>query len=136
MYGRQAEIALAAVTRLAEVYDGGRTRLSAAAVARDKGLRAPFVAKLLTAMARAGVVVASPGPGGGYALARAPGAITVHEVVGIFERGDRRAPHPPESGRFIENLRSLHASWDDLARRTTLESLLGRRDATKRTRGR
>ena len=41
MYGKQTETAIASVSRLAEVYDGGKTRLSSADIARDRGLQPP-----------------------------------------------------------------------------------------------
>lgn len=125
MYGRQSEIAIAAATRLAEVYDGGRTRLSAACIARDKGLRAPFVAKLLTSMARAGLVIATPGPGGGYALARPPASISIQDVVEVFEHRGTNGRRSSASG-FTQSVRSLQASWLELARRTSLQSLMGK----------
>ena len=88
MYGRQTETAIAAVSRLSEVYDGGATRLSASEIARDRGLQAPSVAKILTTLSQAGLVGGMPGPGGGYALARDPSEITVRDVFALFERED------------------------------------------------
>lgn len=89
MYGKQTERAIAAVSRLAEVWDEGKTRLSAAEIADQRGLPRPMVAKILTALSQANVVAGSPGPGGGYALARHPSEITFREVYDIFERVDR-----------------------------------------------
>ena len=57
MYGRQTEYAIAVMGRLAEVYDGGETRLSAADVANSRGLQQPFVAKILSQLSQAGLVV-------------------------------------------------------------------------------
>lgn len=88
MYGKQTERAIAAVSRLAEVWDGGRTRLSATQIADQRGLPAPMVAKLLTALSQAGLVSGSPGPGGGYALAKAPDLINLQDVFRLFERED------------------------------------------------
>ncbi len=88
MYGKQTECAIAAVSRLAEVYDDGKTRLNAQEIAEARGLQAPFVAKILTSLSMAGLVKGSRGPGGGYTLARAPKAIRLREVFEIFERDD------------------------------------------------
>jgi len=88
MYGKQTERAIAAMSRLAEVWDGGRTRLSAGDIAENRVLPGPMVAKLLTALAQHGLVRGSPGPGGGYALAKPPSEITLQEVWNIFERPD------------------------------------------------
>ena len=88
MYGKQTENAIAAMSCLAEVYDGGRTRLSASEIARSRGLQGPFVAKILTTLSQAGLVKGSPGPGGGYSLATSPNEITIYEVYRLFERDD------------------------------------------------
>jgi Rrf2 family protein len=89
MYGKQTERAIAAMSRLAEVWDEGKTRLSAADIADQRGLPRPMVAKILTALSQAHLVSGSPGPGGGYALARHPSEISFQEVYDIFERVDR-----------------------------------------------
>ena len=51
MYGKQTETAIAALSRLAEVYDEGRTRLSAAEIASARQLQGPTVAKIMTVLA-------------------------------------------------------------------------------------
>lgn len=88
MYGKQTERAIAALSRLAEVWDGGRTRLSSVDIADNRGLPRPMVAKLLTTLSQGGLVSGSPGPGGGYALARPPKEINFRQVYDLFERPD------------------------------------------------
>ena len=88
MYGKQTERAIGAMSRLAEVWDGGKTRLSAFEIADQRGLPRPMVAKILTTLSQARLVVGSPGPGGGYALSREPSQITLKEVHDLFERID------------------------------------------------
>ena len=89
MYGKQTETAIAAMSRLAEVWDDGKVRMSATEIADSRGLQRPFVAKILTVLSQAGLVTGSPGPGGGYALATAPTKINLHQVFRLFEREDR-----------------------------------------------
>ena len=89
MYGKQTETAIAALSRLAEVWDEGRTRLSAVEIADQRGLPRAMVAKILSALSQASLVNGSPGPGGGYALARAPHQIRLREPYDLFEREDR-----------------------------------------------
>ncbi len=86
MYGKQTEYAIAAMSRLAEVYDGGKTRLSAAGIADARGLQRPIVAKILSALSQAGLVIGSRGPGGGSSLARDPKLIKLYDVFKLFER--------------------------------------------------
>ncbi|MFO0826828.1 MAG: Rrf2 family transcriptional regulator [Phycisphaerales bacterium] len=88
MYGKQTERAIAAMSRLAEVWDGGKTRLSANDIAEQRGLPHAMVAKLLTVLSQAGLVSGSPGPGGGYALARRPDQVALQDVYVLFERED------------------------------------------------
>ncbi len=56
-------------------------RLSAARAAEATAIPAPTVAKLMGALARAGLLVASRGVAGGFALARPAAAISVAEIV-------------------------------------------------------
>ena len=86
MYGKATETAIAAMSRLAEVYDGGRVKLSAADIADERGLQRPFVCKVLTTLASAGLVTGTRGPGGGFTLARDPSDIRIYDVYCLFER--------------------------------------------------
>jgi Rrf2 family protein len=127
-YGKSTQTAIAALSLLAQSYDGGATRLSAADIAATRNLQRPFVAKLLTVLAQARLVVGSPGPGGGYALARPPREITIYEVAAVFERNDgdicplgkgrcgNREPCP-----LHESLRGMDDSIEQLLRGLTLE---------------
>lgn len=88
LFGKSTEVAIAVMSRLAESY-ADETRISAASIARDRGLRGPFVGKVLSALAMAGLVTSVRGPGGGFALAQPPDKICLMDVVIIFERSLR-----------------------------------------------
>ncbi len=88
MYGKATETAIAAMSRLAEVWDDGKTRQSADDIARERGLQRPFVAKVLTTLSQHGLVTGSRGPGGGFHLAREPRKIRLYDVFRLFERED------------------------------------------------
>jgi Rrf2 family iron-sulfur cluster assembly transcriptional regulator len=86
-YGKTAQTAIAAVSRLAEVYDAEKpAKLNSAEIAKVRHLSQPIVAKVLTILSQAGIVNGSPGPGGGYWLSQEPGAIKLYDVVTLFER--------------------------------------------------
>ena len=94
-YGKTAQTAIAAVSRLAEVYDPEkRVKLNSADIAEKRHLPQPIVAKVLTILSQAGIVNGSPGPGGGYWLARPPGEVTLHGVVSLFERLEENVSCP------------------------------------------
>lgn len=69
--------------RLGGVKTAGRT--SAAGLAAATGLALPTVHKLVTALSRAGLLVASRGTGGGIRLARPAAAISLAEIVEAIE---------------------------------------------------
>ena len=129
MYGKQTETAIAALSRLAEVWDGGKTRLSASDIARDRSLQAPFVAKLLTILSQAGLVAGQPGPGGGYALAAHPSKIKLNDVYVLFERDTSSNLCPFGGGvcgvgepcAIHHKLVAIQESLADLLKNTTLE---------------
>lgn len=94
-YGKTAQTAITAVSRLAELYDHEkRVKLNSAEIALNRRLPQPIVAKVLTILSQAGIVNGSPGPGGGYWLARDPGAVTLYDVVSLFERLDENVSCP------------------------------------------
>ncbi len=129
MYGRQTEYAIAVMSRLAEVYDGGETRLSAADVADSRGLQRPFVAKILSQLSQAGLVIGSRGPGGGSALARDPKTIKLYDVFKLFERVDSDDSCPFGGDRcgvgqpcpLHDNLVAVKKAMDHLLYKTTFE---------------
>lgn len=97
-YGKTTQSAIAAMSHLAELYDGGKTRISSGDVARKRNLPKPLIAKLLTILSQAGLVNGSPGPGGGYALARPPKQISLYDVAILFEPAEdekRTCPFGP-----------------------------------------
>jgi Rrf2 family protein len=129
MYGKQTEYAIAAMSRLAEVYDNGVTRLAATEIATSRGLQKPFVAKILTVLSQAGLVKGSPGPGGGYALARHPKEIRIYDVFTLFEREDESDACPFGGGicgvgepcALHQRLVDIQASMRSLLHDTTFE---------------
>ena len=94
-YGKTAQTAIAAVSRLAEAYRPTTpTKLNSAEIAQSRDLPQPVVAKVLTILSQAGLVNGSPGPGGGYWLARPPEGITLYDVVSLFERLEQNVSCP------------------------------------------
>lgn len=83
-YGKMSGCAVAAVSALSEVHAAGQN-MNSAQIAASRNLSQPLVAKVMTHLSRHGVVQGSRGPGGGYRLARNPAAITVLEIVELFE---------------------------------------------------
>ena len=129
MYGRQTEYAIAVMSRLAEVYDESEARLSTADVAESRGLQQPFVAKILSQLSQAGLVIGSRGPGGGFALARDPKTIKLYDVFKLFERVDDDDTCPFGGGRcgvgqpcpLHDNLVAVKKAMDHLLHDTTFE---------------
>ena len=129
MYGKQTETAIAALSRLAEVWDEGRTRLSAAEIADQRGLPRAMVAKILSTLSQASLVDGSPGPGGGYALARAPHLIRLREPHELFEREDVSTNCPFGGGvcgvgepcAMHDRLKTMHGAIRKLLEETTFE---------------
>ena len=148
MYGKQTECAIAAMSRLAEVYDDGNTLLSAAEIADSRDLPRPFVAKTLSILTRAGLVNGSRGPGGGCALAKDPKKIKLYDVFKLFEREDKSDNCPFGGGRcgvgdpcaLHDKLVAVQHSMDDLLHETTFEDFrvayqkMGLRPAKRRSR--
>jgi Rrf2 family iron-sulfur cluster assembly transcriptional regulator len=132
-FGRTAQTAIAATSLLAEVYDGGHTRLSSHEIAERRGLPQPVVAKVLTTLSALGVVDGSRGPGGGYWLARSPDRISLYEIVAEFERLEDRVmcPFGPDwCGQgdpcpMHDTLVRFDQDWETYLRQTHLDVFAG-----------
>jgi len=127
-FGKTAQTAISALSLLAEVYDGGKTKLSSPEIAQRRGLPRPIVAKVLTVVSSLGLVDGTRGPGGGYWLKKPPGEITLLDIVQEFERSDARflCPFGPtwcgnrEPCPLHEPMTKLDNNWSDYLRTTTL----------------
>jgi Rrf2 family protein len=92
-YGKTAQHAISAVSMLAQVYKEGK-KLSSIEIADARGLPKPVVAKVLTILSQAGIVRGSPGPGGGYSLAKEPHQISLADVAECFDRQEEALSCP------------------------------------------
>ena len=87
-YGKTAQNAISAMSYLAEVFDGGQTKLSSLDIAERRKLPKPLVAKILVVLSQAGLVDGTRGPGGGYWLMKDPSTISLGEIVAQFEKSE------------------------------------------------
>ena len=86
MLNKSSESAIAAMSLLAEIYDGGKTLRTATHIAEERSLQKPFVAKILTTLSQNGLLKSRPGKRGGYYLSREPSEISLMDIVKCFER--------------------------------------------------
>jgi Rrf2 family protein len=87
LLSRPSAYALAALARLAA---GAPARLAASQLARELGLPAPYLAKLLQPLVGAGLLESRRGVGGGFCLAVDPAGLALLRVVEVVEGGWRR----------------------------------------------
>lgn len=95
IHQKTAQNAIAAMSRLAELYASDLVA-SSRQIAESRNLPIPLVGKILTDLSRGGLVTGSPGPGGGYRLAKPPADISLKDVVELFEReSEGMCPYGP-----------------------------------------
>ena len=100
--------------------------LTAAEVSRRRRIPAPFLGRLVAAMAHAGIVTTARGPRGGVRLARRPELVTLAEAVPL--------PPPRRAGgaavAWLDG--ALAAARREVLERTTLADLVAveRRSST------
>jgi len=82
MLSATAEHALRAVLFIAQFPD--QTRFASDTIAAALGAPRNYLSKTLQALARAGVLKSSRGPGGGFSLAIAPEVLTIARVIAPF----------------------------------------------------
>ncbi|MEU6424757.1 Rrf2 family transcriptional regulator [Microbispora sp. NPDC046973] len=113
---------------------------SAAQLAEYYDVPAPYLAKQLQALVRAGVLAAMTGPRGGFRLARAASDITMLQIVEAVDgasspyecreiRQQGRGALPPEDCRRIcviaEKMAEAHRAWRSSLAGVTLADILG-----------
>ncbi|MGB7345553.1 MAG: Rrf2 family transcriptional regulator [Pirellulaceae bacterium] len=132
MYGKATETAIAAMSRLAEVYDNGTTRLSSTEIADSRGLQRPFVAKILSTLSQAQLIEGTRGPGGGFTFALPPKDVTLYDVYVLFERS-KESPHCPIGGGICggkhpcplhKQLADVRKAMDKVLHETTFDTFL------------
>lgn len=103
-----------ALCALAALKEDGKFIL-AKDLANSQGLPAPYLAKLLQGLVRAGLLDSHRGPGGGFRLARPADQITVGEVVGILNDLDGASACVMGFSDCIHRDQAcpLHAAWND-----------------------
>jgi Rrf2 family protein len=83
MLSTTSEYALRALSYLAKRPEGGS--VLGRDLAREAEVPANYLAKILLALRRAGLVSTARGSGGGYRLRRAPRTIPLNEIVELFD---------------------------------------------------
>ena len=127
-YGKSTQNAVAAMSRLAEVYPLG-LRLSSREVAEARDMPQTLAAKVLTQLSQVGLVSGAPGPGGGYALAKPPQQVCLYDVAVVFERVDEKAACPfgrnwcgtGDKCPLHDRIATLNEDFESFLRTTTLE---------------
>ncbi len=120
-------------------------------LAEHYGLPEAYLAKHLQALTRAGLLHATPGPSGGFRLARPAAEITVLDVLDAIEgpaspfvcqeirRQGSGAARPEECTRpcaIASVMARAHQAWRDSLRVVTLDQLVERVPQTLRERNR
>jgi Rrf2 family protein len=143
------EWVLHCATTLAQLEPGATA--SAVQLAEYYDLPAPYLAKQLQALVRAGVLAASTGPRGGFRLARPASGITLLQIVEAVDgasapyecreiRQQGRGALPPEDCRrtciLAEKMAEAHDAWRRSLAAVTLADILATLPASAPTRTR
>lgn len=78
IHSSACEYAIRAMTYVANFEPG--TRLLARDISAHEQIPGPFLGKIFQTLVRAGLLKSSKGPGGGFALAKAPDAISLYDI--------------------------------------------------------
>jgi len=128
-YGKTLASAISVASFLAERWSD-RSRANSAEVAAARRISQPLAARLLVHLSQAGIVTGTTGPGGGYALAKAPSEIQLSEIAAHFQDSagmeDRCAYGPGYCGTgnpcpLHDTLVRLNQSFTEFLEETTLE---------------
>lgn len=111
MISQTAEYALRAVVHLAQADRAEH----ASALGISESVRVPvgYLQKILRQLARAGILVAQRGSGGGFALAKVPSAISVLDILQAVDSAPARIERCPLGIKGHTSLCTLHRLLDD-----------------------
>lgn len=108
--GSKGDYSVRAVLDLARAY--GKARRKAREIAGRMAIPPKYLPQVLGDLIRAGLVESVAGPDGGYSLARAPGDISLLEVVEAAEGPVRNTKCFMRGGPcHWDDACSLHAAW-------------------------
>ena len=125
MLSRTAKYAVRAVVVLARHY--GERPVSADEIASILGAPRNYLSKTLLALTRRGILTSARGPGGGYALAVAPHALSVADIADVF------ADAMPEAARCLLDDSLCDPKHPCSAHRRWTEITLSARESMRRT---
>ncbi len=150
-YGRTSSNAIAIASLLAEKWDK-KLRTTSQEAAKVRGISKPLAARILVQLSQVDLVQGTPGPNGGYALAKPPSEIRLSEIVSVFQKveaSERCAYGPGWCGTgkhcpLHDTLTELDQQYLTFLEKTTLDVFEGHHaelpiptpDAPKRPRGR
>ena len=99
------DYACRATVRLAKRYDG-KAVVKLEDLAQQEDISPSFLVQILNELKRAGIVASKRGKAGGYILARAPGLISLSEVVAAVEPDLLEVPRnsPGQSGPAVTQI--------------------------------
>jgi Rrf2 family nitric oxide-sensitive transcriptional repressor len=127
VFSQTAEYALRAIVTLAQP---GVTARTAQEIAGDSQIPLDYLSKVLNSLARAGIVKAQRGRGGGFTLASSPAQVTVFDIVNAVDPIRRIRTCPLQLQAHATRLCPLHRKLDqalamveDAFRTTTIASL-------------
>lgn len=131
-YGRTSSNAIAIASLLAERWES-KERTTSEEAGRLRGLSKPLAARIMVQLAQTGIVAGTPGPKGGYSLARPPEEIRLSEIVGVFQKveaSERCAYGPGWCGNgkpcpLHDTLVKLDGEYLSFLEQTTLSVFVG-----------
>lgn len=83
IFSKQTSYAIRALVFLTENRAHGA--VLATTIAKAEGLPAPFLSKLMGELSAKGIVSGTRGPGGGFALARDPKEVSLHDIFLLYD---------------------------------------------------
>jgi len=119
--GTKARYAVMAMVDLARY--GSASPVPLAEIAERQGLSLLYLEQLFGRLRRAGLVEATRGPGGGFALTRPPGMVRIADIVLAVEEEIKatRCEAGSPQGCMADKARCLtHDLWEELGRQILL----------------
>ena len=104
-----------AITAMMDLAVNDRIRpVTLAEISKSQGISLSYLEQLFAKLRKSGLVVGVRGPGGGYKLSRAPGEISVAQIISSIDEY-RPQVNVPGAEPTLEKKYVTHVMWDELS---------------------
>jgi Rrf2 family iron-sulfur cluster assembly transcriptional regulator len=105
-----------AITAMMDLALNDKVRpVTLAEISQSQGISLSYLEQLFAKLRKSGLVIGVRGPGGGYKLSRAPGEVSVAQIISSIDEYRPQAIQQMSAEPSLEKKYVTHVLWDELS---------------------